>query len=148
MVRKPLLLKESNDIENQINNIVSAISQGFVKEEFKERMEELKKRKAEIEFKLSEIESKEVSKVITEANVRALLSDFSGYVISRNIPECKKFIRDFVKEVVVYKDHIEVTFNVAFSLLKNSNGAIEVASRISRYNLFERYSESFYIKVS
>ncbi|WP_294406142.1 recombinase family protein [uncultured Clostridium sp.] len=146
--KKAILLKESNEIESQINNIVNAISQGFVQEEFKDRMEALKKRKAEIEFKLSEIESREVSKVITESDVRALLSDFSGYVVSRNIPECKKFIRDFVKEVVVYKDHIEVTFNVAFSLLKNRKGEVEVTSSIRKYDLFERYSDSFYIKVS
>ena len=110
-------------------------------------MEELKKRKVEIEFKLSEIEAREVTKVVTEADVRDLLSDFSGYVISRNIPECKKFIRDFVKEVVVYKDHIEVTFNVAFSLLKNKKEAVEVTSSIRRYDLFQRYSDSFYINV-
>lgn len=146
--KKAILLKESNEIESQINNIVNAISQGFVQEEFRDRLEVLKNRKAEIEFKLSVIESREVSKVITEADVRALLSDFSGYVISRNIPECKKFIRDFVKEVVVYKEHIEVTFNVVFSLLKNRKGAVEVISRIERYELYERYSESFYIKVS
>ncbi|NFO67018.1 recombinase family protein [Clostridium botulinum] len=145
--KKDILLKESNDVESQISNIVNAISQGFVQEEFKIKMEDLKKRKAEIEFKLSEIESREVSKVITEDDVRALLSDFSGYVISRNMPECKKFIRDFVKEVVVYKDHIEVTFNVAFSLLKNRNGEFEVTSSIKRYDLFDRYSYSFYIKV-
>lgn len=77
------------DIESQINNIINVISQGFVQEEFKEMMEELKKRKVEIEFKLLEIESREVTKVVTEADVRALLSDFSAYVISRNIPECK-----------------------------------------------------------
>ncbi|WP_259595980.1 hypothetical protein [Clostridium botulinum] len=142
------MLKESNEVESQISNIVNAISQGFVQEEFKIKMEDLKKRKAEIEFKLSEIESREVSKVIAEVDVRDLLSDFSGYVISRNIPECKKFIRDFVKEVVVYKDHIEVTFNVAFSLLKNRKGEVEISSRIRRNDLFERYSESFFIKVS
>ncbi|WP_198293779.1 recombinase zinc beta ribbon domain-containing protein [Clostridium butyricum] len=146
--KKAILLKEGNEIESQITNIVNAISKGFVQEEFKEKLEELKKRKAEIEFKLSEIESREVSKVITEADVRALLSDFSGYVISRNIPECKKFIRDFVKEVVVFKDHIEVTFNVAFSLLKNRKGEVKVTSNINRYDLCERYSDSFYIKVS
>ncbi|GAA0125653.1 hypothetical protein UT300019_15550 [Clostridium sp. CTA-19] len=50
------------------------------------------------------MESREVNKVSTKADVRALVSDFSGYVISINIPECKKFIRDFVKEVVVYKE--------------------------------------------
>jgi len=41
-------------------------------------------------------------------------------MISRNISESKKFIRNFVKEVIVYKEHIEVIFNVSFSLLKNS----------------------------
>lgn len=141
--KKDILLKESDEIESQISNIVNAISQGFAQEEFKIKMEDLKKRKAEIEFKLSEIESIEVSKVITEEDVRALLSDFSGYVISRNIPECKKFIRDFVKEVLVFKDHIGVTFNVAFLCLK-----IERESSIKRFDLFERYSESFYIGVS
>ncbi len=35
----------------------------------------------------------------------------------KNILESKKITRDFVKEIVVFKDHIEVTFNVAFSLL-------------------------------
>ena len=146
--KKDILLKEINDVESQINNIVNAISQGFVQEEFKSKMEDLKKRKTEFEFKLSEIESREVSKVITEADVRTLLSDFSGYVMSRNIPECKKFIRDFIKEVVVYKDHIEVTFNVAFSMSKNRNGEVEVTSSIKRYDLCARYSDSFYIKVS
>lgn len=136
--KKSILLKEINDVESQISNIVNAISQGFVQEEFKIRMENLKKKKTEIEFKLSEIESRKVSKVITETDVRVLLSDFSGYVISRNVPECKKFIRDFVKEVVVYKDHIEVTFNVAFSMLKNRSGEVEVTSSINGYDLYER----------
>lgn len=144
--KKITLLKEKNEAESQITNIINAISQGFVQEEFKEKLEELKKRKSDIEIKLSEIESREVNKVITEADVRILLSDFSGYVISRNIPECKNFIRDFVKEVVVYRDHIEVTFNVAFSLLKNIRGEVEVTSSINRYDLFERYSDSFYVK--
>lgn len=74
-----------------------------------------------------------------------LLSNFKGYVISRNIPECKKFIQDFVKEVIVYKEHIEVIFNVSYSLLKSSDG-VKVISKIKRYNLYERYSQSFYIK--
>lgn len=74
-----------------------------------------------------------------------MLSGFRGYVISRNILECKKLIRDFVKEVVVYKDRIEVTFNMVFSLLKNRKGDIEVASNIKRYDLLERYSDGFYI---
>ena len=116
--KNDILLKGSNEIESQISNIVNVISQGFVQEGFKIKMEYLKKRKSEIEVKLLDIESREVSKVITEASVRTLLLDFSGYVIRRNILECKKFIKDFVKEVVVHKDRIEVTFNVVFLCLK------------------------------
>ncbi|MBN1051734.1 hypothetical protein DV092_06630 [Clostridium botulinum] len=130
-----------------INNIVTGITNGFVQEEFKAKMDELKKRKIELEVKLSEIEAKDINQIVTEADVRSVLSNFSGYVISRNVPECKKFIRDFVKEVIVYKEHIEVIFNVSFSLLKNNEG-VEVISQISRYDLYDRYSQSFYIKVS
>ena len=32
---------------------------------------------------------------------------------------CKKFIGDYVKEVLVYKDHVEVIFNVVFSFVDN-----------------------------
>lgn len=109
-------------------------------------MDELKDRKSELEAKLLEIEAKDINQIVTEADVRSLLSNFRGYVISRNVPECQKFIRDFVKEVIVYKEHIEVIFNVSFSLLKNNEG-VKVISQISRYDLYERYSQSFYIRV-
>jgi site-specific DNA recombinase len=145
--KKVVLLKQIEEVEGQINNIVSAIINGFVQEEFKVKMDELKKRKVDIEFKLLEIEAKEINQIVTEADVRNLLSDFSGYVISRNVPECKKFIRDFVKEIIVYKEHVEVIFNVSFSLFKNSQG-VKVISQISRYEPIEKYSQSFYIKVS
>ncbi|NAS19407.1 recombinase family protein [Clostridium butyricum] len=145
--KKAVLIKQIDEVEGQINNIVIAITNGFVQEEFKAKMDELKNSKSGLETKLSEIEAKDINQIVTEADVRSLLSNFSGYVISRNVPECKKFIRDFVKEVIVYKEHIEVIFNVSFSLLKNSQG-VKVISQISRYDLYERYSQSFYIKVS
>lgn len=145
--KKEVLVKELKEIDKQIDNIVTAITNGFVQEEFKIKMDELKGRKSDIEYKLIQFKSNELTQIVTEKNVRDLLKDFRGYVTSRNIPECKKFIQDFVKEVVVYKEHIEVIFNVSFSLLKKNDG-IELVSKVKRYDLFERYSESFYIKIS
>lgn len=144
--KKEFINKEIKEIESQINNIVTAIASGFMQEEFKMKMDELKNRKSELEFKLSELKSDEIIQLVTESDIKKLLNNFSSYVISRNIPECKKFIQDFVKEVIVYKGHIEVIFNVSFSLLKNSEG-LEVVSIIKRYDLYKRYSKSFYIKV-
>ncbi|UZP04722.1 recombinase family protein [Clostridium botulinum] len=144
--KKEVIAKELKEIEAQIGNIVTAIASGFMQEEFKVKMDELKERKAELEFKQVQIKSSELEQRITEDDVKGLLNNFSGYVISRNIPECKKFIHNFVKEVIVFKEHIEVIFNVSFSLFKN-NGGIEVISKIRRYELYERYSNSFYVKV-
>lgn len=44
---------------------------------------------------------------------------FEEFVLTRNLPESKKFIGDYVKEVIIYKDHIEVIFNVVFSFIDN-----------------------------
>ena len=145
--KREVIIKELKEIDTQIGNIVTAIASGFMQEEFKIKMDELKDKKSDLEYKMTQLESKEMAHMVTEDDVRSLLNNFSGYVISRNIPECKKFIQDFVKEVIVYKEHIEVIFNVSFSLLKNSGG-VERISKIKRYNLYERYSQSFFIKVS
>jgi len=56
---------------------------------------------------------------ITEDKIRSMFGKFKYFVLTRNLPECKKFISDYVKEVVVYKDHIEVIFNVVFSFVDN-----------------------------
>lgn len=49
-----------------------------------------------------------------------MFSKFKDFVLTRNLPECKKFIGDYVKEVIVHKDHVEVIFNVVFSFVDNA----------------------------
>lgn len=34
--------------------------------------------------------------------------------MKRDLPQCKQLIKDFVEEVIVYKDHVEVKFNMVF----------------------------------
>ena len=52
---------------------------------------------------------------------------------------------------MTYEEAIKYFFGVMnddfYSLFQNS-GEIEVISKIKRYDLYERYSQSFYIKVS
>lgn len=54
---------------------------------------------------------------IIEDQIRSKFSKFKEFVLTRNSPECKKFISDYVKEVIVYRDHVEVIFNVVFSFV-------------------------------
>lgn len=57
---------------------------------------------------------------ITEDKIRRIFGKFKEFVLTKNLPECKKFISDYVKEVVVYRDHIEVIFNIVFSFVDDT----------------------------
>ena len=48
-----------------------------------------------------------------------MFGKFKEFVLTRNLPKCRKFISDYVKEVIVHRDHIEVIFNVVFSFVDN-----------------------------
>jgi site-specific DNA recombinase len=77
---------------------------------------EAKKKGIEIEIAGKEVDQgTEVQ--VTEEQVRMMFSNLKEYVKTRNIPECKKLIDDYVREVVVYKNHVEAIFNVVFHLL-------------------------------
>ncbi|GAA0084730.1 hypothetical protein UT300007_11690 [Clostridium sp. CTA-7] len=104
-----------------------AITNGFIQEEFKVKMEELKERKVYLEANQS------VTKV-TEEDIRGLLTGLKEYVVTKNIPECKNFIQDFVKDVVVYKTHVEVVFNVGFNIVKTKQ-----VININREEFFKCY---------
>ncbi len=89
----------------------------------KDKLDELKQVKLSLDLKMNElkIENKEVDGVgVTEDQIRSMFSRFKEFVLERNIPECKKFIGDYIKEVISYKDHVEVVFNVVFYFNENT----------------------------
>lgn len=47
-----------------------------------------------------------------------LIKKVKEYVLTRNISQHKRFIRDYIQKVLVYESHIEVIFNVASSMGK------------------------------
>ena len=109
-------------VNKEIENILNAIMSGIVNNVLKNKLDELEKVKLNLELKINElsVESDDVVSVdITEDQIRSMFIKFKEFVLTRNLPECKKFISDYVKEVVVYRDHIEVIFNVVFSFVDN-----------------------------
>lgn len=109
-------------VNKEIENILNAIMSGIVNSMLKDKLDELEQVKLNLDLKIDElsIESNSVESVnITEEQIRSMFGKFKEFVLTRNLPECKKFISDYVKEVVVYRDHIEVIFNVVFSFVDN-----------------------------
>ena len=107
-------------VNKEIENILNAIMSGIVNNMLKDKLDELEQVKLNLDLKINELSIENngvVSIDITEDQIRSMFSKFKEFVLTRNLPECKKFISDYVKEVVVYKDHVEVIFNVVFSFV-------------------------------
>ena len=107
-------------VNKEIENILNAIMSGIVNNMLKDKLDELEQVKLNLGLKINElsIENNGVESIdITEDQIRSMFGKFKDFVLTRNLPECKKFISDYVKEVVVYRDHVEVIFNVVFSFV-------------------------------
>ncbi|MBU3811604.1 MAG: recombinase family protein [Candidatus Niameybacter stercoravium] len=109
------------EVERKIDKLIDAIAEGISASSLSKKLDVLEQQKEEFEVKLESLKvAHEINKLpmVSEEEVLQLINKVKQYVVDRNIPECKKFIRDFVKRVDVYQDHVEVTFNVAFSVDK------------------------------
>ena len=84
-----------------------------MQEDFAEILEKIKADEALLQAKQSELTVKNPEMCFSESDLRGLIAEFSGYVMTRNIPECKKFIQQFVEKVTVYDTKVEVTLRVA-----------------------------------
>lgn len=116
------LEQKLDKVNKEISNILNAIMNGIVNNMLKDKLDELEQVKLNLDLKMNElkIENRVADDVcVTEDQIRSMFSRFKEFVLARNIPECKKFIVDYIKEVIVYKDHVEVVFNVVFSLINN-----------------------------
>ncbi|MEX6587138.1 hypothetical protein [Paraclostridium bifermentans] len=95
---------------------------GIVNNMLKDKLDELEQVKLNLDLKMNElkIENRVVDDVgITEEQISDMFPRFKEFVLERKIPECKKFIVYYIKEVIVYQDHVEVIFNVVFSFFDN-----------------------------
>lgn len=139
--RIELLNAELKSVNERENNIISAIADGFPQNGLKTKLNELETRKIQIETELVELEAVQDNVVtVDEEQIKSMFSNIKEYVKTRNIPECKKFISDYVKEVIVYKDHVEVTFNMVFSF-SGKNTSYEkkvISSRKEIYCILDR----------
>ncbi|MBF0548322.1 MAG: recombinase family protein [Candidatus Riflebacteria bacterium] len=104
--------KELSSINPQIQNILDAISQGMDHSTLKERLTTLESEKIRLQLQIKELEYSDQKPFMDEAALREILKRYSNFVKTRSIPECKKFVREFVEKVVVHKDSVEVHLKI------------------------------------
>jgi len=126
-----------SEVEQQINNIVAAVSQGFTQASFLDKMTELEAEKARLEVRIAERKLEQSKTVITEEVLRQLFTEFKGFVTSRNIPEIKKFIGSYVDKVIIYNEHVDVIFKLdAAGVTLDGNEIDAFAATVAKNELF------------
>ncbi|MBF0548742.1 MAG: recombinase family protein [Candidatus Riflebacteria bacterium] len=104
--------KELSAINPQIQNILDAIVKGMDHSTLKDRLTTLEGEKVRLELKKKELEYSDQKPFMDETTLREILKKYSNFVKTRSIPECKKFVKEFVEKVVVHKDSIEVHLKI------------------------------------
>lgn len=146
--RKETAKNEIKELEVKIKNIINAVSMGFASIELKNELDSLNLKKSEIELILQQLSFEEKKEeTITADEVKIYLKNLKSFILEKNYPEIKVFIREFVKEIVVSKEGIEVTFIPFFSFLQNPLD-YQVSSSIKRNNLYDPLKRKITLKLN
>lgn len=106
------------------SNIIKAISNGFIAEDFKAELSNIELERTQIQLRLSEIQSNIPTAQLDEQKLSELLAEFRFSVQNRNAVECKRFIKEFVDCVLVSDTRIEVRMKISSSIINGCNYTI------------------------
>lgn len=109
--------KELEEVQNNQKNIVQAIEKGICEEHFSKRLSELKEQEETLKVKLLTVNQPKSFKV-TKKEVMLLVNSFQRMRAENNFDELRKFIQNFVEEIVVTNNEIEVLLKISFGDVK------------------------------
>lgn len=135
-----------NEIEQRIANIIKAITMGFASMELKLELEKLEEEKSKLEFNIVRVDIKSETEKATADDIRSQLKNLRYFLLNRNLVEVKKFIKSVIKEIVVSKEGVEVTFNLLSSFVKE-NETYNINKKIKRNDLYKPLERRINIKI-
>ena len=119
-----LLLKEKNQSETALNNIMKAIEQGVINKTTNKRMKELEEKVEDLDIKIIKERSK-LSEKVTEEDIREYYEKALKY-------EAKLMIGYLVKEIRLYDDKIEIYFNSPIDKSPDESQGFLLYTKIAR----------------
>jgi site-specific DNA recombinase len=114
---KPLQ-QELDAIDRKIANITKSVENGLVYDELISRLNNLQQRKSDLTIEIKQHESEVKTEELDSKAVTKLFKKYLKIIRGGDKKRIKQIIKEFVKEVTVYEDHVEVKFNMVFSSLK------------------------------
>lgn len=135
-----------NEIEKRIGNIIKAITMGFASMELKSELERLEEEKSRLELNIIRADVKSETEKVMDDDVRDQLKNLRYFLLNRDLVEVKKFMKSVIKEIVVSKEGVEVTFNLLSSFVKE-NETYNINKKIKRNDLYKPLERRINIKI-
>ena len=104
-------------LETRKKNIIKAITNGFMAEDFKDELANIESERETAERRIAEIKHSAPSMQLDEEKLNEVLHSLSMYVHNRDIVECKRFIGDFIEGVTVYETKVEVVLKISSAIV-------------------------------
>ena len=93
-----------------VGNILKAIGKEYTPE-LTEELKNLSKERTELEQIVNEYENN--SRIINEENIKEVAKAFKKCLIESDIPEVKMYLKEHIEKIVVDKEDVTITFNIA-----------------------------------
>lgn len=111
-------------LDTRKQNIIKAIANGFIAEDFKDEMARLDVEREQIQQRLNDIRNNIPSMQLDEQRLSDMLGTLRISVQERNIIECKRFIKEFVDRVNIYDSRIEVVMKMSPNVIEGCDYTI------------------------
>ena len=124
--------KALKEIERKIGNLTEVIAESGSEPQIMDKLHDLQAQRVQIQTSIQLEMKKSKSVFVTEEQLRDNLKEFKGYVTSRNIAECRRFIDDYIDEVVVYPDKVTISFRAAFQVPEGQFPTLYLQDELNR----------------
>lgn len=110
-------------LEKEIENIISAVSEGNKHKSLMDRLTKLEEEKEILQISIEEVRLKyPVLEPISEKYLKNIFYNHKKNLTQKNMQLIKKFINLYIEKVLVYDDHIKVVFKLSPLLVECSYG--------------------------
>jgi hypothetical protein len=106
-------VRELEVINERIEKIVELVSEsGISIETVREELKRLEEKKHTVEGELHELGIRNNAKIMSEETIADMIGKTKELVEARNISECRKIISNFVENVIVHRNRVEIKFKI------------------------------------
>ncbi len=136
---------ELSEIKGKIEKIIQLVAESGISIDLvKDEIKGLEERKRIVEGQIKNIQTKQDAAAISEETLIGLITKSRECIESKNIPECRKLIGNYIESVIVHRDRVDIRFKIGVPDHDNeeNEGLKPLQTSLDLMELKERYKKT------